>query len=99
MSSFGLVRGLAVFLGSRITSSARLVRFHRRFVELDPTTVAGVVAMEVAVGTLFAWQISPFVALAVPVAAGALGARRVRGGAPQRRSHAPPGCTVDVGEL
>ncbi len=97
--AFGLVRGLAVFSGSAITSSDRLARFHRRFAELDPTTVAGAVAMEVAVGATCAWLLSPWVALAMAAVAGLVGAKRVRSVAPPRAPSATPGCGIDIGSL
>jgi MFS family permease len=97
--SFGLVRGLAVFLGSGITSSDRLAGFHRRFAEFDSTTVGGVVAMEVTVGTISAWLLSPWVALAMVVVAGLVVAKRLRSAAPPQASSAPPGCGIDIGRL
>jgi hypothetical protein len=68
---FGLVRGLAVLLGRGITSPATLAAFHRRFVDAGPVVLAVVVACELAVGVAFAAALSPWVALALVVVAGA----------------------------
>jgi hypothetical protein len=56
---FGLVRGLAVFLGRHITSPEALAAFHRRFMALDPRARQAVVAWELAAALL--------VSLALPV--------------------------------
>jgi hypothetical protein len=44
---FGTVRGLAVLLGRGITSSERLMAFHRRFAELEPTSRRLTIGVEV----------------------------------------------------
>jgi hypothetical protein len=75
---FGLVRGLAVFLGRGITSTAALARFHRRFTDLDPVALVVVVACELVVAVAFAAVLSPWAALALVVAAGGATAGRVR---------------------
>lgn len=62
---FGLVRGLAVLLGRRITSPATLAGFHRRFAELGPVVLGVVVAVEVAAALLLASLVSLWAALAV----------------------------------
>jgi hypothetical protein len=73
---FGLVRGLAVFLGRRITTPAALADFHRRFTELDPRARQVVVAWELAAALLVSFALSPWAALAVAVTIGAWGATR-----------------------
>ncbi len=65
---FGLVRGLAVLLGRRITSPAALAAFHRRFTALDPVALWVVVAVETASALALGLALSPWVALAVLVA-------------------------------
>jgi hypothetical protein len=74
---FGLVRGLAVLLGRRITSPGALAAFHRRFTEVGPVVLGVVVAGEVAVAAAFAAVLSPWVALALVLlaASAALSAR------------------------
>jgi hypothetical protein len=49
---FGLVRGLAVLLGRRITSPAGLADFHRRFMALDAHARRVVVAWDLAAALL-----------------------------------------------
>jgi MFS family permease len=46
---FGLVRGLAIFLGIRLTDPARLRTFHRRFEEAGPAVRHAVIALQMAV--------------------------------------------------
>ena len=46
--AFGLVRGLAVFLGRHITSTTALADFHRRFMAADRYALASVVLCEAA---------------------------------------------------
>lgn len=46
---FGLVRGLAILLGVRLTDPTRLRAFHRRFDELGPTVRRAVIALQLAV--------------------------------------------------
>ena len=62
---FGLVRGLAVLLGRRITSPATLAAFHRRFTELGPVVLRIVAAVEVAAALLLAALVGLWAALAV----------------------------------
>jgi hypothetical protein len=81
---FGLVRGMAVLLGRRITSPGALAAFHRRFTEIGPVVLGVVVAGEVMVAVAFAAALSLWAALALVLlsAAGALSARlRRRAGA------------------
>jgi hypothetical protein len=66
---FGLVRGLSVLLGRRITSPQALSAFHRRFFTLGPTLGRLTVAVQLAVTALFAWLLSPWIALGVGAAA------------------------------
>lgn len=49
VAGFGLLRGLAVLLGARLTSPQHLVDLHRRLAELLPTAQSAVVLVEVAV--------------------------------------------------
>jgi ElaB/YqjD/DUF883 family membrane-anchored ribosome-binding protein len=73
---FGLVRGLAVFLGRRITNPTALADFHRRFMALDPRARQVVVAWELVVALLVSLALSPWAALAVAATIGAWGASR-----------------------
>jgi MFS family permease len=66
---FGLVRGLAVYLGRHITSSDALRTFHQWFNDLGPTVRRATIRAEVAVGALLAWTISPWAALGFSVGA------------------------------
>lgn len=70
---FGLVRGLAVFLGWGITSPAALAEFHRRFMAFGPVARGIAIACELAVGLVLAASLSPWAGVAVVavVAAGA----------------------------
>ena len=73
---FGLVRGLAVFLGRRITDPTALADFHRRFTELDPRARQVVVTWELTAALLVALALSPWAALAVAATIGAWGTSR-----------------------
>ena len=46
---FGLVRGLAIFLGIRLTDPVRLRTFHRRFEEAGPAVRHAVIGLQMAV--------------------------------------------------
>jgi hypothetical protein len=81
---FGLVRGLAVFLGRGITSTTALAAFHRRFTDFGPVMLGIVVACELAAAVAFAGFLSLWAALALV----ALGAAAVAGRA-RRRTPAP----------
>lgn len=89
VTGFGLVRGLAVLLGGRLTSPDRLMALHRRLAELLPTAQRGIVLVQAAVLAVAAgaaWGPVPAVGL------GALGvavtaARRPR---PATRTAATP---------
>ena len=68
---FGLVRGLAILTGVRLTDPERLRRFHQRFDEAGPTVRHVVIAVQLAVAVVAAgaaWGL-----------AGALGAAAVAG--------------------
>jgi hypothetical protein len=68
---FGLVRGLAVYLGRQITSTAALAAFHRKFMAMDPVALAAVVACEAAAALTFATLVEPWLGAAIAVAVGA----------------------------
>jgi ElaB/YqjD/DUF883 family membrane-anchored ribosome-binding protein len=68
---FGLVRGLAVFLGRRITNTTALADFHRRLMALDPRARQVVVAWELVAAVLVSLALSPWAALAVAATIGA----------------------------
>jgi hypothetical protein len=88
---FGLVRGLAVFLGRSITSPAGLAAFHRRFTLLGPLVLGVVVASECAAAVLFGCLVSPWAGAVVALAgAGVLWSRLLRRRA---RPSSPEGLT------
>ena len=62
---FGLVRGLAVFLGRRITSTVALADFHRRFMAADRLALAAIVVCEAAVTLAVSTVVSPWLAVTV----------------------------------
>jgi hypothetical protein len=66
--AFGLVRGLAVFLGRHITSAAALAEFHRRLVAAEPVARVATTACEAAVALTFCAIVSPWLAAAVGAA-------------------------------
>ena len=75
---FGLVRGLAVFLGRRITSPALLADFHRRFMELDPEARRIVVVWVLGAALIASFALSLWVALAVAAVVGVgIASRRI----------------------
>jgi hypothetical protein len=49
VTGFGLVRGLAVFVGRRLTSPDRLFALHRRLDELLPSAQRAIVLVQAAV--------------------------------------------------
>ena len=66
MTGFGLVRGLAVLLGRRLTSPERLFALHRRLEELLPTAQRAIVLVQAAVLAVAAgaaWGPAPAIAL------------------------------------
>jgi hypothetical protein len=83
-TGFGLVRGLAVLLGRRITDPVSLAAFHRAFQRAEPIVLRVVVATEALVAVLLAGAVSVqltvavAVAVAVVVAAGALAPSRFK---------------------
>jgi hypothetical protein len=62
---FGLVRGLAVFLGRHITTPTALADFHRRFMAADRYAFAAVVVSEAAVTLALSLTVSPWFGAAV----------------------------------
>jgi hypothetical protein len=72
-AAFGLLRGLAVLLGRRITDTASLTTFHRRFHHAEPLVWRTLVAVEGAVALACAWVVSPWAALAVALGTVAVG--------------------------
>jgi hypothetical protein len=64
---FGLVRGLAVFLGRHITSAASLAEFHRRLVAAEPVARAAMTGCEAVAALTFCALVSPWLAAAVGV--------------------------------
>jgi hypothetical protein len=90
---FGLVRGLSVYLGRRITSTDTLREFHRRFYEHGPRVARITVAVEVTAVGLFAVLLSPWGAVAFGAGAvlwvGAWAVRRGSTAAGGLRSSAP----------
>lgn len=67
---FGLVRGLAVFLGRRITSTTALADFHRRFMAADRYALVAVVVCEAATTLAFLTVISPSIGASVAATLG-----------------------------
>jgi hypothetical protein len=65
---FGLVRGLAVFLGRHITSPAALADFHRRFVAADRYALATIVVCELAATLALSAVLLPWRTAAIAVA-------------------------------
>jgi hypothetical protein len=71
-ASFGLIRGLAVLLGRRITDAQSLTSFHQRFHHAEPPVWRALVGVECAVTFVCAWVVSPWMTfgltlVAVPV--------------------------------
>jgi hypothetical protein len=72
---FGLVRGLAILLGARITSTERLVAFHRRFDALAEPVRRAVIGVQLgvaAVALVAVWAPASLLVIAVAVTALAL---------------------------
>jgi hypothetical protein len=70
-TAFGLVRGLAVFVGRHLTTPERLFALHRRLEELLPTAQRAIVLVQVAVLAVAAgaaWGPWPSVLLGLGVA-------------------------------
>ncbi len=62
---FGMVRGLAVLLGRRITSTTALADFHRRFMAADRYAFAAIVVCEAAVTLTLSMAVSPWLGASV----------------------------------
>lgn len=80
VTGFGFVRGLAVLLGRRLVTPARMMALHRRLDELLPTAQRAIVlvqALVVAVAVAATWGLGPAVAIGALVG-GAAVARRPR---------------------
>jgi hypothetical protein len=88
---FGLVRGLAVLLGRRITTTMALADFHRRFMAADRYALAMVIFCEAAITLALLTLVSPWVGGAT---AGALSVVLVVWAV--RRRQELPGTTTDV---
>jgi hypothetical protein len=67
---FGLVRGLAVFLGRQITSTTALAAFHRKFMAADPVALAAVLACEAAAALTFSTLVAPWLGAALAAIVG-----------------------------
>lgn len=63
--TFGLVRGLAVFLGRHITNRTALAEFHRRFMASDRYALAAVVVCEAAATLAFSILAYPWLGTAL----------------------------------
>ena len=86
-SLFGLVRGLAIYLGAGITSPDRLVSFHATFDRWGEPARRAVIAVQLAAATVAGWAIlGPVVPIAaaasVALAVGITRRRRTRVPAP-----------------
>jgi hypothetical protein len=71
-ASFGLIRGLAVLLGRRITDAQSLTMFHQQLHDAEPRVWRALVGVESVVAFVCAWVVSPWAALglilvAVPI--------------------------------
>lgn len=67
---FGLVRGIAVFLGRRITSTAALADFHRRFMAADRYALVGIVFFEAATTLALLTVLSPWIGAPIALVLG-----------------------------
>ena len=76
---FGLVRGVAVLLGRRITTPEALVAFHRRFFELGRTVGTITLVVEATAVVALAWLVSPWAAVVLALAFGATAVVRIAG--------------------
>jgi hypothetical protein len=74
---FGTVRGLAVLLGRRITSSSALAEFHRRFSDFAPVALRITIAAELVVALVLGATLSPWAALVLVVPLGVAGGGRL----------------------
>jgi HAMP domain-containing protein len=72
-TGFGLARGLAVLIGTRLRTPAALLAFHRRFDAWGEPVRRTVIGAQLAVAVIAAWIVAPVVvAAAVSIAAAAL---------------------------
>ncbi len=88
VTGFGLVRGLAVFVGRRLTSPDRLFALHRRLDELLPSAQRAIVLVQAAVLAVAAgaaWGLAPAIVLGVVLLAVALVRRPRPATRPARR--------------
>lgn len=67
---FGLVRGLAVFLGRRITSTAALGDFHRRFTAANRYALSAIILCEAAATLVLLTVLSPWIGGPIAVVLG-----------------------------
>jgi len=77
-TSFGLVRGLAVLLTSRVRSPEDLVAFHRRFMAIEQPIAVAIDVVFLVSAVVVAAAVSPLAAAVAVVAAGASLAPRRR---------------------
>ena len=79
-TGFGLVRGLTVLLGRRITDPVSLADFHRDFHRAEPVVFGALVGVEGVVAALLggALSVQLAVAVAIVVGSGALALSRLR---------------------
>ncbi len=68
---FGLTRGMAIFLGARLTDPERLRVFHRRFEAAGPTVKWVVIGLQSVVAVVAAAAVSPIAGVAIALALGA----------------------------
>ena len=95
MTGFGLVRGLAVFVGRRLTTPERLIALHRRLEELLPTAQRAIVLVQAAVLAVAAgaaWGPAPGIVLGRPASASTVARRPRPATRPARR---PPAGALD----
>ncbi len=68
---FGLTRGLAIFLGVRLTDPERLRVFHRRFEAAGPAVKWAVIGLQAAVAVVATAAVSPVAGAAIALVLGA----------------------------
>jgi hypothetical protein len=94
--AFGLVRGLAVLLTRRVTTSSGLLAFHRRCTALLPWADRGVIAAAGASAVALVVAVGPGAGLAVgvPVVMATVAARVLSAARGRRAAGSSPGTTV-----